>query len=184
MSLNNRLNVILGIFIAIFIALFFRLFYLQVVRGEKLNKIAESNRTTLVYERAPRGVIFDRNSQILADNRPTFVVLFTPLDLDNDVLENLSSRLSKIFKLDYEILYNRLSSSIETSSPSVFHCWHAPQLPVHFICVWPHSLHAQITFVLFIEFFPMQLSPPAALLPSSKNPLPLPALPLESTPLP
>lgn len=60
------------IFIGVFFLLFLRMFHLQVVQGAKNRELADSNR---IYERvihAPRGVIFDRSGQVLAENNPGF----------------------------------------------------------------------------------------------------------------
>ncbi len=65
--------VLIGIaFILISFSLFLRMFYLQIVTGEANRALADSNRIQIRIIHAPRGVIYDRNGQILADNEPGF----------------------------------------------------------------------------------------------------------------
>lgn len=56
----------------LFSGLSVRLFHLQVVEGKKNLELANSNRIKVKVVHAPRGVIFDRNGKILAQNEPGF----------------------------------------------------------------------------------------------------------------
>ncbi|MCB0353060.1 MAG: hypothetical protein KDD64_06025, partial [Bdellovibrionales bacterium] len=63
------------IFVAIcFLVLLGRLWVLQVIQGETYKEKSENNRVKIVYEPPPRGLIYDRNGDILAKNRPAFNV--------------------------------------------------------------------------------------------------------------
>src|SRR5438552_2473630 len=106
---ERRLTALLVIFISSFGLLMVRLFFLQVIKGDDLRNIAEANRTSLVFERAPRGIIFDRNGQVLADSRPTFVVLFTPLQLKKEIYADVSRRLGAILNMADDDLNRRLA---------------------------------------------------------------------------
>lgn len=55
-----------------FFGLFIRLFNLQVLNGNYNRQLADSNRVRLKIIHAPRGVIYDRNGQVLAENKPGF----------------------------------------------------------------------------------------------------------------
>jgi penicillin-binding protein 2 len=73
-----------------------RLYYLQMVRGESYRVLADRNRFREVDVAAPRGVIYDRNGEILARNRPSFSVEIVPADLPEDpkaALDRLSGLL-------------------------------------------------------------------------------------------
>jgi penicillin-binding protein 2 len=61
-----------------------RLWQLQMVAGEKYRLLADRNRLRQVDAAAPRGVIYDRNGEILARNRPSFSVIVIPGDLPQD----------------------------------------------------------------------------------------------------
>ncbi len=69
---RQRLN---GIMIAIFAAfaiLLMRLFYLQIIEGEEYRRLSDNNCIRLKSIDASRGLIFDRNRDLLVDNRPSF----------------------------------------------------------------------------------------------------------------
>ncbi len=77
---------------AVFGVLFLRLFYLQVIDGREYRRLSESNSIRLQDIDAPRGLIFDRYSRMLVDNRPSFdlhIILKDAKPL-NDTLSNLS----------------------------------------------------------------------------------------------
>lgn len=67
-----RRFIYLIVLIIVFSALFFRLFQLQVVQGKYNRELADSNRIQIKIIHAPRGVIYDRNGKILAQNEPGF----------------------------------------------------------------------------------------------------------------
>jgi len=56
---------------------------LQVVQHEELTRLAEQNRVRLDVLRAPRGAILDRNGKLLADNRPSFDIVFRPMPAES-----------------------------------------------------------------------------------------------------
>ena len=55
-----------------FCLIFIRLFYLQVINGEELRRLSENNCIRLQSTDPSRGMIFDRNGNLLVDNRPAF----------------------------------------------------------------------------------------------------------------
>ncbi len=67
-----RLMILASVMIIIFFGLFLRLFHLQVVMGNENRERADSNRIQLKIVHAPRGIIYDRNGKILAENTPGF----------------------------------------------------------------------------------------------------------------
>lgn len=87
----NRVYLILALSFGLF---FIRLWYLQVMQGTELREFSERNR--LKHEKivAPRGLIFDRNGEILVDNLPGFDVTITPQYAKN--LEAIANDLNKV----------------------------------------------------------------------------------------
>jgi len=67
-----RKIILLCISLFIFFGIFLRLFDLQVVEGTHLRELADSNRIKVKVIHAPRGVIYDRNGKVLAENEPGF----------------------------------------------------------------------------------------------------------------
>ncbi len=115
-DLEGRLRVLLTIVLGCFSLLLIRLFYLQIIRGDDLKRMAEANRTTLFFERAPRGLIYDREGRTLADNQPGFVVFFTPLEFKGKELEIMARKLSIILGEKEENLFKRLQTAVRNSS--------------------------------------------------------------------
>jgi penicillin-binding protein 2 len=75
---RRRISVRLLIFKAVMIAVFFALgisfWYLQVVRHQQYQVMAENNHQRRLALRAPRGVMFDRNMRVLVENRDAFSI--------------------------------------------------------------------------------------------------------------
>jgi len=67
-----RLIAVACVVLIIFFGLFLRLFHLQIAYGKDNRQLADSNRIRIRVIHAPRGVIYDRNSVILAENNPGF----------------------------------------------------------------------------------------------------------------
>jgi penicillin-binding protein 2 len=61
-----------------------RLFKLQILDGKKYNLQAESNRTENISVASSRGIIYDRNGIILAQNIASFNIIITPANLPDD----------------------------------------------------------------------------------------------------
>ncbi|MGB1584133.1 MAG: hypothetical protein ACPHCI_10155, partial [Solirubrobacterales bacterium] len=60
--------------LAFFAIVFFRLWFLQVLSGDQYLAEANQNRTRDIRVEAPRGQIFDRNGDLLVDNRSSWQV--------------------------------------------------------------------------------------------------------------
>jgi penicillin-binding protein 2 len=80
----SRLVLLRLMVVVMAVALIGRLWQLQMVTGEKFRLLADQNRLRDVDVPAPRGVIYDRNGEILARNRPSFSVVVVPGDLPED----------------------------------------------------------------------------------------------------
>lgn len=109
-----------------FLILFGRVFWLQIVRGEYYRNLAEGNRIRTITVKAPRGVIYDRNGQLLVKNIPKFDLYFVPADLirDERELDELAKRVSEILKSNTDLhRFNtdshrsRIKELFENSSP-------------------------------------------------------------------
>jgi penicillin-binding protein 2 len=62
------------------IIIYLIVFYYQIIRGNYYYNIAEKNRLRMFVINAPRGIIYDVNNEILADNRPSITVFYYPVD--------------------------------------------------------------------------------------------------------
>jgi penicillin-binding protein 2 len=92
--LRTRLLVAWWLVIACFAVLLARFGWLQVVRHENYSALAEDNRIALVPVPPQRGLIFDRNGLLLADNQSVYTLEIVPnqvpdLDATIDALADL-----------------------------------------------------------------------------------------------
>jgi len=88
---NQRLTGAVLLVLLAFSVLISRLLYLQIVEGTEYRRLSEINSIRLQDIDAPRGLIFDRNNQMLVDNRPAFnlhIILKDAKPLD-ETLEKL-----------------------------------------------------------------------------------------------
>ncbi len=70
---------VVALVIIVFLAIISsRLFWLQVIEGAKNRQYADSNRLQTIRQGTPRGLIYDRNQQILARNGPGYRL--TPIE--------------------------------------------------------------------------------------------------------
>jgi penicillin-binding protein 2 len=78
-----------------------QLWSLQVVQGETYRELADANRFRQTQVPAARGVIYDRNGELLVRNRPIFNVIVVPAFLPDDATAEakIFARLSELLKL-------------------------------------------------------------------------------------
>src|SRR5262249_10087106 len=79
-SFAPRLGAIAVVILLVFSILVSRLWRLQVQEGENLRSLSENNRLRLKRSPPLRGVVSDRNGQVLVNNRPAFNVVLVPED--------------------------------------------------------------------------------------------------------
>jgi penicillin-binding protein 2 len=77
-----------------------RLVQLQIVGREEYLERANGNRLRIILTPAPRGVIRDRNGQILATSRLSYAVTLYPLKLTKATTEDVIARLGKLLAMD------------------------------------------------------------------------------------
>src|SRR5258708_26679701 len=80
---DARFGVLAGLAIAGFGLVVLGLLRLQVLEHDELSRLAEQNRIRLDVIRAPRGVIRDRYGRVLADNQPSFDIVFRPAPIES-----------------------------------------------------------------------------------------------------
>jgi len=89
---KSRISGIMLFVLIAFAALFLRLFYLQVIKGREYRNLSESNSIRLQSIDPSRGLIYDRNGDLLVENRPSFNLYVIPKDAKplDDTLRKLS----------------------------------------------------------------------------------------------
>lgn len=92
----------------LFCTLFARLFYLQIIQGSSLSTKAAEQWYRDLPLKAARGVIYDANGKILAENKDVYSVYVRP-NAVTDIYE-VASALSQNLGLSFDKLYDRIST--------------------------------------------------------------------------
>lgn len=84
MELNetNKRLIFSAILLLSFIILLIRFAYIQLYKGEEFLQASEDNRIRTFDIEPPRGLVIDRDSTILVDNRPAFALYTTPAEIN------------------------------------------------------------------------------------------------------
>lgn len=77
--------------------LIFRLYYLQVYQADKYSTLADENRISTRLLVPPRGIIYDRHGNMLAENKQNFQVMLVPEQTPN--VDKTLSALKKVMPL-------------------------------------------------------------------------------------
>ncbi|MBL7013404.1 MAG: penicillin-binding protein 2 [Candidatus Marinimicrobia bacterium] len=96
--------VAIGITFSLIAILLGRYFFLQIVNNHKYKTKADNNRIRTVIIPAPRGLILDRNGQIIVDNYPTYVLTAVPGEMKDRPKQ--IGLLSTLVNIDSSLLTN------------------------------------------------------------------------------
>ena len=147
-SLNAEKNQILSrrtIFIILvnllaFVVIIGRLYYLQIVESDKYQTMSDENRISTRFLVPPRGMIFDRNGEIIAKNEQNFQALLiaeqapdiaTTLDTFKKIIplsDDEEKRLEKEIKAKRRFIPIKLKDNLTWEEVSQI-LLHAPDLP-------------------------------------------------------
>jgi len=100
--LKQRLMSITVMVLILFSILMLRITHLQIIKGGYFRNISENNRIRLIPIAASRGMIFDRNGEILAIDEPSFDISIIQLGLSKNNIEKSLSNLSKLVDINIE----------------------------------------------------------------------------------
>ncbi|MDF1592802.1 MAG: penicillin-binding protein 2 [Desulfobacterales bacterium] len=103
---RQRLKGFILCVMAAFVVLFVRLFFLQVIEREEYRRLSENNSIRLQSIKPPRGLIFDRNGELLVDNRPSFDLSI--ITKDAKPLEKTLVRLTYFLEAPLEELQSKI----------------------------------------------------------------------------
>ena len=107
-SLHQRVIYLMIVILSIILLLFFRIWYLQVIRGGYYAGLSENNRIRLVSLHPPRGMIYDRQGRLLANNVPSLNLYLMLEDVENR--EAVIEKLSQYVQLSPDEIQKRLAS--------------------------------------------------------------------------
>ena len=112
-KIHTRIKIIMIVIILLFILIIGKVFYIQVLSYNKLNSYANSLWSRNLPIEANRGIIYDRNGVVLADNLTTTSLVFIPNQIEDK--EKTAKLISEILGTSYEDMLSHVSkkSSIE-----------------------------------------------------------------------
>ena len=113
-ELRRRAIVLYTLLLLVFLGLFVRLIFLQVVQGERYTYLSENNRIRLKRVPGSRGMIVDRQGQLLVDSRPSFDLFFVPEDSEQP--ENTLRLLARYLKWDEAALLKTYEDNLSRAA--------------------------------------------------------------------
>ncbi len=103
---RQRLTLVMVCVVAAAVILILRLIFLQIIKGQEYRRMSLNNSIRLQSIDAPRGLIFDRNGNLLVDNRPSFDLYISMKDARP--VEDTIGRLATHASLDMTELTGRV----------------------------------------------------------------------------
>lgn len=103
---SPRLKGIAIAVLGVFLLMGAYLWNIQILNGAEYLDMARKNRVRVVRMRAPRGPIYDRDGDLLVDNRPSFDVEVIPEDVTD--MEATEECLSRLLGMDGEAVKERM----------------------------------------------------------------------------
>lgn len=102
-EIQTRIKMVIMISIFLFLVIVLRVFYLQVIAYQELNRLASALWSRNLPIEADRGLIYDRNGIVLADNITTTSLIIVPNQIKDK--QKVASSLAKILNVsDGEML--------------------------------------------------------------------------------
>jgi penicillin-binding protein 2 len=106
---KQRITGVILCALAAFVVLFIRLIYLQAIMGDEFRRLSLNNSIRLQNIDPPRGRIYDRNGDLLVDNRPSFDVNITIKDAAP--LQHTLEKLSQHLQTPAELLLSQIKQT-------------------------------------------------------------------------
>ncbi len=111
------MKIVLVVIIVLFIVIIGKVFYIQVIDYKKLNSYAENLWSRNLPVKADRGIIYDRDGGVLADNITTTSLVVVPNQIKEK--KGTTQKLAKILNVSYDEMYKHINkrTSIERVHP-------------------------------------------------------------------
>lgn len=111
---KKRILLLLIFFICACGILIGRLFYWQIIRGEELTAKAREQQTSDNVIRPPRGLIYDRNLKVLANNMSVETISISPKNVrenKNQTKEEIADNIAECLNVDRETVLKKIEKS-------------------------------------------------------------------------
>jgi penicillin-binding protein 2 len=95
---RRRMEIAAGVVVLLFLILFSRFVWLQIIQYDHYHALAENNRISLVPAPPMRGVIYDRQGEVLAQNFSAYTLEITPDKAGK--LEEIINQLEGVVSID------------------------------------------------------------------------------------
>ncbi len=107
-NLPIRINILFLFIFLLFSALILRLGYTQIVKGEEYETQAVNQASNTVTQSVPRGVIYDRNNNIVVGNYPQRTITYTRSDsVSANDMQGVAEKLAELIVMDTSSLKDR-----------------------------------------------------------------------------
>lgn len=108
-----RIGLLQWISLGLFLLLLGRFYWMQIVRYDHFQTLAENNRLRLRTLRAPRGLILDRNERPIAETEPSFDLVCFPGDVPD--LANELRLLSAVVEFDVDEIREKILAAAKAN---------------------------------------------------------------------
>ncbi len=88
-----RKNIIITIVTVVGIVFFSQLIKMQIIEHKSYEEKSDNNSVKKIIQPAPRGIIFDRNFQVMVSNKPAYTIQITPAIFDTNNSKMIESIL-------------------------------------------------------------------------------------------
>ena len=118
---KKRIRIMLIIILILLILLLIRLAWIQLGQGKKYKEMAEKQQNLDREISAKRGIIYDRNGEILAMSASSEMITVNPNNIPKEKKEIVARKISEILEIDYEKILKKVTrnSSIEIIAKKV-----------------------------------------------------------------
>ncbi len=93
---TRRFNLIFFLIFVLFVSLVLRLAFLQLVEGEKYVRASSQMSVKPLYTKATRGWIFDRNGEVLANNKPVYTITYVVENRSKEHVVEIAAKLEEL----------------------------------------------------------------------------------------
>jgi stage V sporulation protein D (sporulation-specific penicillin-binding protein) len=107
---HRRIKTLLVVLCFLFLLIICKVFYIQVIDYSKLNTLANNLWSRNLPIEADRGIIYDRNGEVLAENLTTIGLILIPNQIKNK--EEVAKNLASILNTSYEEMYKHVSKKV------------------------------------------------------------------------
>ncbi len=115
LNTKKRIRIMLFIILIVLGFLIIRLAWIQLIKGKFYKVLAEQQQNLDREISAKRGVIYDRNGEILAMSASSEMITINPNNIPKEKKELVARKISEVLELDYEKVLKKVNrnSSIE-----------------------------------------------------------------------